>query len=506
MKQFKKKIAMGCIAVSIFLCACQPTPETPPVIYRGEGLPAGSIIESVPKGQSKKIDAPAHWTEEVYCTENMVKINADADIVVMDVSNTPVIELAQKPLTTDELERLVAYFAGDSNLLKKPDMTKEELKFQLEQLKARKGEYGLSYNNPGIAEAERRLEKMIEAAPDTIKKDDADVAFSISQKDLSESIWTKYDLKNKAQQTETEFRAVVETEKALQPEIFAVTYSEEAGTSSSFSYNHGTYITAEKIRSYESSIDYARGTEGTQWGRDKEITDAFERYCDELEEIANGSAGTEDEARRVAEKVLSDLGISYMSLANIEKGVALHLPSSRWDREAGEAAGAAYILTFYRNVGGLSAFNPYLAASYESLPEQVYRPPFLTEKITVVVTAEGLYAFLWENMAEEIRTVAENTKLLPFDAVKERFLEHMGYTAAWHNLEPEDDYYWRYDVYRVELRSFTVPAFGRPDHAWMIPVWVFYAADYSKYGEEDVHVSDEEIMMSALDGGFVSPE
>jgi hypothetical protein len=507
MKYLKKRIVGGLIILAVFLAACQPTPETPPVIYRGEGMPAGSVIDPISEGQIKEIDAPVHWTEEAYCADNLLKINADAEIIVPELSNTPVAELAQKPLLADELERLVAYFAGDSKLLKKPDMTKEELKFQLEQLKARKGEYGNFYHNPGITEAEKRLEKMIETAPDMIEKDYTDIAFTYPRKDLSKSIWAKYDQEEETQRALTDFEAIVETGENLQPEISAVTFNEQTGTSSSFSYRKGAYLDADRIKGYKASLEYARNMEGTKWERDSKATDTCELYCGRLEEIARGDAGTEEQARSTAEKILDELGITHMALASIEKGIALNLPSARWDREAEPGvAQAAYILTYYREAGGVPGFNPFAAASYEALPEQMYRPPFLTERITVVVTKEGLYAFSWESMAEEIQTVAENTKLLPFDAVKERFLEHMGYTVAQYNSYPQDDYLHRYDVYWVELRSFPVAAYNRPDHAWMIPVWVFHMESYLKYNEKDNYCGDDIAMMSALDGGFVSPE
>ena len=507
MRRLKKWIVAGSIILSVFLAACQPTPERPPVIYRGEGLPADSVIDPIFEEQLKKIDAPAHWTEEAYRTENLVKINADADVEAPDISNTPVVELSQKPITVDELERLVAYFAGDSKLLKKPELTKAELEFQLEQLQARKGEYGNFYYNPGIGEAERRLKELVEAAPETVERQSADIAFAYPQKDLSKSIWAKNDQEEETQQAQTDFEAIVETGEVLQPEIAAVTFNEQTGTSSSFLYSKGTYLDADRIKGDKASLEYARNMEGTKWEGDSEAADAFELYCDRLEEIAGGDAGTEEQACNTAEKVLDELGITHMALANVEKGIALNLPSARWDREAEpEVAQAAHILTYYREAGGVLGFNPFAAASYEALPEQVYRPPFLTEKITIVVTKEGLYAFSWENMAEEVGTVASNTKLLPFDAVKERFLEHIGYTVAQHNLTPGDDYLFRHDVYRVELRSFPTAAYNRPDHAWMIPVWVFYMKDYIKYNEEDSYSGDDIVMMNALDGGFVSPE
>ena len=509
MDRLKKRIAAGLITLSLFLCACQPTPETPPVIYRGEGLPEGCVIDPVPEGQKKEIDAPEHWTEEAYRTNKLVKINADADIVIPDISNTPVIELAQKPLTVDELKGLSAYFAGDRKLYNKPEMTKAELEFQLEQLQNRKGEYGVSYNNSVVPEAENRLKKLIDIAPDTIEKEYTDIVFSYPQKNLSESIWMKYDQKEGEQEqlAKTDFEAIVETGGAVEPEIYAVTYNEQAGTSSSFSYSKGSYITAERLQRYRTSIEYARGVEGTKWEQDSKVTDAFESYFYRIEDVLSKNAGTEEQARRVAEEVLKDLGISYMALASVEKGIALNIPFSRWDKEVDtEVAQGAYILTCFREVGGLVGFHPSFAASYDSLPEQVYKPPFLPEKITMVVTDEGLYAFLWENMSEEVGTVAANTIPLSFDKVKERFLEHIGYVIALHGLPPEEDYLYRYDVYRVQLRSFPSTAYNQPNRAWMIPVWVFYMEHYSKYGEEDVLLVDEEVMINALDGGFVSPE
>ena len=49
---------------------------------------------------------------------------------------------------------------------------------------------------------------------------------------------------------------------------------------------------------------------------------------------------------------------------------------------------------------------------YQDLSEAVYKPSFAPEEIQIVVTEDGIKSFLWKNMSEKGKVIAENTNLL----------------------------------------------------------------------------------------------
>ena len=80
--------------LSFVLCACQPTPDTSVVIDRSQGLSDDYIIpgaQDTPKG----LGAPERWQETIRRSDGFVTIEADYEMELPEVYNTPV--YAYKP-------------------------------------------------------------------------------------------------------------------------------------------------------------------------------------------------------------------------------------------------------------------------------------------------------------------------------------------------------------------------------------------------------------------------
>ena len=119
----------------MLLCGlgCQPTPEVPPIVNQRQGLAQEFSIDPLPEGELKPIDAPKHWKETIVLRGGGLVINADVDIHVPKISNTPVIELKQMEFTDERLRELTQYFVGDSAMYEVPKLTRRSWKRRLKR-------------------------------------------------------------------------------------------------------------------------------------------------------------------------------------------------------------------------------------------------------------------------------------------------------------------------------------------------------------------------------------
>ena len=98
------------------LTACQPTPETPPVIPKSEDIPKEAILETATAPpevenatQPAAYSVKEHWAETVEKNE-FFTIEADADILMPEVEAYPAERLERVALTQERVNELIAYF------------------------------------------------------------------------------------------------------------------------------------------------------------------------------------------------------------------------------------------------------------------------------------------------------------------------------------------------------------------------------------------------------------
>ncbi|MBQ3274476.1 MAG: hypothetical protein IJH51_04175, partial [Christensenellaceae bacterium] len=92
----KKILSIVFILAIITITGCQPTPDTPPIVYRGEGFPKNCIIAPLADSETRDIMVPSRWEEETERAEGWVRFTADIDLESPQIGNTPVIEYKQK--------------------------------------------------------------------------------------------------------------------------------------------------------------------------------------------------------------------------------------------------------------------------------------------------------------------------------------------------------------------------------------------------------------------------
>ena len=493
-------VRLFCIlAVVITLASCQPSPEFPPMVNRGQGLSGDFIISPLQEGQIKEIDAPAHITESWVSANGGIQIDIDTDVLVPEVSNTPVIELRQKEFSDQMLHEMIDYFVGDSKLYKIPHMTKSELETELAAVKNQEGNY--SSSSPEVYKS--RIAELMETAPDEIQKEYIAASFDYPYQTDGYYIFNKdlYMKNEDKMETQNFFSVMAETPDDFDSMITAQIYDSAVGSTSDFDYTRGVVPSISLIkvnRDYYSTMLSWQGTsiEEFTFVSDKWLkeTGIWLKKYDEIAQSANEIPMKW--AREQADRVLRDLGARDMKLEKTETGIQYlddrhqQFLLSRLGYDLSRAKGG-YFFIYQRANEGL------LCTGYgeTTTPDA---PTFRPEYISVFVTDEGVQQFIWKNMAQPVEVVAQNTKLAPFDAVFQSFKDAVVYSNP-HGRG-------RYELKNVELRATNVIAFNAPDRTWIVPVWVFELDQYwttDSGGEELKQSGDPRVIINAIDGGFI---
>ena len=109
----------------IMLAGCRETPEESAVASRAGGLPEDAVIEPLADGETQIIELPDKWQQTEKWSKDRWIFEADVDLESIETGNLPVIEMAQRSMTQEELEKLAEYFADGQELYKPVPTTKD---------------------------------------------------------------------------------------------------------------------------------------------------------------------------------------------------------------------------------------------------------------------------------------------------------------------------------------------------------------------------------------------
>lgn len=485
---------------ALFMAGCQPTPDTPPVVNRSEGLSPEAVMAPIEGDVAKEIEAPDIWNEEIIKGEGRVVILADeVELEIPEIQNTPILEIQEREFDNSLLSLLTDYFAGNSSLYAVPAMTKEELSYWSERIENRKGIYGHPDEKPWISSELLNIRELLEKAPDTSEREYVRPEFTSAA--FSEYEYVRMGRRTDGTDPDT-FQAIVSENGAL---IMAETRNENRGTTAHFGYQKGGYLDLTYLERAEA--DFVQMLE-------REDADLIwlEEYRTFIEKLRDGIQEVETElkpeiALRYAEKCQEDLEITELTMTEISPCIVT-ADSLKWDKMNvnWEKAKSGYVVQFSRKCGELAAKMPSGAFyHYDTLPEKTYAPYFYPEMITMVITAEGVQIFEWDNMASLSKVIAENTRLMPFDEIKEKFAQHLFYAAAAQdeNVERSADVKETYVVDKVCLTAYYSEAYGNPKNAWVVPAWLFTYDYYRTVEGKERFVAKVSTMIHAIDGGYI---
>lgn len=286
--------------------------------------------------------------------------------------------------------------------------------------------------------------------------------------------WMSTELEN----TDTEDYFTADVGEDRKAYIEAERYNQEIDNDSSFLWMEGSnFIEEETIETEEMQSEYY-----SSFGMDTNgYTEKFHELADAYRKCMDKITFTEEDGKEQAEQVLEDLGIDGMGLVDSDRTV--WFPNGACSERNGLGLGSdalwqgdldrglpGYLYCFSKSVEGITLVPDGVVAE-ETVDS--YVPPFQVETISILITEEGIKYFKWDGISEEVCTVTENTKLLPFEKIQAKLTDQIFYWYSGKGQSANDTTALEYDVVNAKLQYTYTTAYQEPKHAWLVPAWIF---------------------------------
>lgn len=501
-------IALFLVSVSI-LGGCQDTPDKSSVVSKANGLSPEVIAEPLKKGELRAFDLPKQWKAKEQRSNDRVILTADIPVQPITTGNLPVLEIQNHILSQKELEELVNYFASNEILYIPNVHTKDVYQQVKKRIANKEGAFAEPPLLTSYQEDALRLEKAIELAPEVqSEKQKADVKFQKKYDDESVYVATDSEIPAK-NNMDLFFSADVGDDREAHME--AEQYNSKAGNISKFSWE--TDVTTISETDLQFFFEHNQGNLAhnnasgyyTEW----------QNILNQLQAAINQGKLDLHIGQKRAEQVLKELNIQDMVLlsaqktlwfpnGSIPKGVDSFWFDQIWQADPNHAK-AGYQYTFTRTVEGVSIDQMQGSYSWNKM-EDNYVPPFNVEKITIVVTEDGVKLFSWDGLCEEVSTIADNTNLLPFKEIEKNLFNQIYYYYAGLGQPEESKTKFLFEVSSYKLGYTYVTAYEKPNNAWLIPTWFFdisVGIDDTEETGKEYDKQSLQFMINALDGGLI---
>lgn len=493
------------------LTACQPTPETPPVISRSEDIPKEAILETAtaPPEVKNAVEPSAysfneHWTETVK-ENDFLTIEVDADILMPEAPAYPVERLERVVLTQERVNELIAYF------------TEPGTKFYTGEYVKLKSEY-----EEELIYLKQNLQNVLNGGdgedPESIRSYIKEVELKLAEAPEShtytyvEPVFT-YRIDYETGEPRKEYGENTIAVSIELPDgnrygsISANRYEKGKNTGAGFTYfgfsggwnTEGYFTWYDEILNqeiedgtYENMDDAYRN----DWKKQREFVDAG------LEGMQENNMDLRSAADK-AIKLLEDLGIEGMQLKSYEKAMF-----SREHGQEEEYTIPGCYVEFVRECGGIPSLSQ-RGGSFSSKEDysELYCAPFGLESVDMIISEEGVEYFSWRDMAQVVERVAENTTLMPLDEIKQRILNHVYFmNGAWLDHAANEEK--RVRIEEIRLVTTYINAKDDSERVLIVPAWHItaqeeYLFDHTGSWRQGNH---EEFMINALDGsGILRP-
>lgn len=502
MKNYILAVMAG--ALCITLSGCQETPEESAVVSKVDGISEAVVCEPLREGETRETDVPAHWEFEEKKSNDRVIIRADLKLGEQSIGNLPVIEMKSHELTQEELKGLIDYFANSEELYRPQMVTKDVYQTVLDRMYNKEGIYAQSAYSTSIASIQNATREGMELAPDEASAPEkAGIGFYKKSVDPGVEAARGW-LSTEPENTDTEDYFTADVGENRTAHIEAERYNQKIDNDSSFLWMEGSnFIEEETIEGEEMYNEYysSYGIDTNGYAEKfRELADAYRTCMDKI-------AFTEEDGKEQAEQILEDLGIDGMGIAASDRTV--WFPKGACSENYGLGLGRdalwqgdldqglpGYLYSFSRSVEGITSVSGGRAAE-ETVDS--YVPPFQIETISILITEEGVKYFKWDGIAEEVRTVTENTKLLPFEKIQAKLTDQIFYWYSGGGQSASDTTVLESDVINAKLQYTYTTAWQEPKHAWLVPAW-FFTVQESTGGSSFQNLS---YVINAYDGSVI---
>lgn len=475
MKNSILAIIAGVLCIS--LSGCQETPEESAVVSKVDGISEEVVCEPLKKGETRETDIPKHWEFEEKKSNDRVVIQADLNLGEQSIGNLPVIEMKSHELTQEELKELISYFSDGGELYKPQLVTKDVYQAVLDRISNKEGSYAQSAYSISIASIQNATREGMELAPkEKAAPEKVEIGFYKKSEDPGVKAARSW-MSAEAENTDTEDYFAADVGEDRLAHIEAERYNPETDNDSCFLWMEGSdFVEEETIENEEMQSEYY-----SNFGMDTNgYTEKFHQLANAYRTCMDQIPFTEEEGWEQAEQILEDLGIDGMGQAASDRCVWFSIDACSADNGLGLGSDAiwrgdpdkglpGYLYSFSRSVEGITSVSDGMAAE-ETMDS--YVPPFEIETISILITEEGVKYFKWDGIAEEVCTMTENTKLLPFEKIQAKLTDQIFYWYSGKGQSVNDTTLLEYDVIDAKLRYTYTTAYQEPKHAWLVPAWI----------------------------------
>lgn len=465
---------MACLMLAVcFTTACQPTPETAPVVNKGDDhleemiassstspLPAVTIDPEQSKQEQEealrqalmdRLGAPTTYSESFMNDKGDITVSFDdADLEVPAVQSIPASKVKPSGFSQETVDKFAAYFFGDKPLFEEENVrTKEEIEAQIIEARRSIQEMAVEYGTRGNDEYLEQLEEEYQIAPEERKRIPSTTLFKKTE--YGEEVRIAVDLGK---------------DETAKLEV----YNEEG-----YSY-----------------LKYTNAGKGTY----------TEEYNEAEHDTPSGIAITQEDAEKVAMQCLGDLGINDMRIDTAGICTWRDLSFVQTDKQC-------YSFSYTRMYRGIPVTNVEASVSLgtddpdvSDYPEAEYTKVYDSERLTVYVDDTGVVELYWYHPDEEESVLSQNVELKPFNEIIKKAKDNIffkNYTA----------YGSKCNIYItcIKLGMMRIMSKDAPGEYMMVPVWDFIG-NHEHIMDGESHWLDfgdqSYVTINAIDGSHIN--
>ena len=479
----------GAMLVACFTTACQPTPEKEIVVGKDQNemiSAAAQTPETESETLADQVAAPGAYTVDVSAADGKLAIFADgADVVVPDAETMPIIRVNAADFEQETVDKLIEVFFKEQTIyeVEYAPETKDDIMEQIVYTKRLKEseEYSSEGDQQQLDEEIARLQARYETAPETGEDIVTESAGQLKQEErvnrdtgehisyyMALSVTTNYEDYSRARTLWVQNNSLDMQE----------TYYYDS---------NGCYpLRRNAMLGYENRGD-AYDSNFAQKPPVAVDEDTVIDDPDVLEKLKTTPA----EAKALVEEMLKEAGIDNMTV------VAMYLEDDEnlgnFDGLVSPAEHYAYKLYLCRTVNGVPVAyirgSSMAGDSEETIAKAIedgdteaaeslkndswFSGEWDYETIDVMVDDTGIMSFDWWSPLEIGETVVENSTLMPFDDIAQKFEKQM--KIEYESRVGGDRFNSiTFTVDRVSLEFQRIAEQNSIENGLLVPVWNFY--------------------------------
>lgn len=420
------------LLVLLMATSCQPTPENVIIRNKGNDTLANMLSKSEPDNQFSDFASINTVSEHIANDKLNVDITIDADVIIPNASELPVISYRSREFIQEDIEHIISVLCKDKKLYEiNQTLTVDEI-------------------NQIIIYYKKELSELTDE--------------NISPADNGATPLTTEQITNTIKEYER-LRETAPTEIELIPASFTLPSENQVylleGQTDALPNERET-ITIFNAPGYGTQITY--------------YNPSFLRhsYKEHTDIVPEGLTITEKEAIEQAQTLVNALGENQMHLCSIVADESVLDPDTTLDNE--RHMSPYYQLTFIRTINNIPSTYDYRYFAEDESAETLYY-----ERIYVYVNDEGIIAFEWYSPLVEKEILNNNVGIIEFNEILQEAIKDFPLISSKDDTEKIDRTIINIDT--IRLGYMQVKMKNRPDEYMFIPVWDFFGSSEHHYTE-----------------------